>query len=101
MDSAALQEILYAYRNPSKVTTETQWIDWVYTLRQPDHRHALEFVETWSGFRIAMLGSIPLISSTMVGVIWAVRSGDVQGAFTVAAFILTLGTGKLFLCHVI
>lgn len=41
-----------------------------------------------------MLGSIPLLTSTLVGVIWSIRSGDVQAAFTVAAFILALGTGE-------
>lgn len=45
--------------------------------------------------RIAMAGSTPLIFSTVMGIAWSVRSGDVQTAFTVAGFILTAGTCKL------
>jgi hypothetical protein len=52
-------------------------------------------VEGWSGFRIALLGSVPWVAGTVVGVTWVVKAGDPQTAFTVAAFILTVGTCKL------
>jgi len=94
LDNFVLQEVLYAYRNPSKIDTDHAWIDWVFRLRQPDRRHALEFVEDWNGTRIAMAGSTPLIFSTVVGIVWSVKSGDVQTSFTVAGFILTAGTRK-------
>jgi len=95
LDEFVLQEILYAYRNPSKIDTNQEWIDWVFRLRQSDHRHALEFVEGWNGTRIAVAGLTPLLLSTVLGIIWSIRTGDVQTAFTVAGFILTGGTRKL------
>lgn len=94
LDNFVLQEIFYAYRNPSRIDTDHAWVDWVFQLRQSDHRHALEFVEDWNGMRIAMAGSMPLIFSTVVGIVWSVKTGDVQTGFTVAGFILTAGTRK-------
>jgi hypothetical protein len=94
MDDFTLQEIFYAYQHPENIKTEWEWIDWVFRLRQADRRHALEFVEGWSGFRIALIGSLPWIVATVVGVAWTARGGDAQTAFTVAAFILTVGTCK-------
>ena len=90
-----MQEVLYAYRRPSEIDTDHAWVDWMFRLRQPDRRHALEFVEDWNGTRIAVAGMTPLLFSTLVGIIWSVRSGDVQTAFTAAGFILTAGTRKL------
>jgi hypothetical protein len=87
--------VLFAYLNPSSVDTDHAWIDWIFRLRQPDRRHALEFVEGWNGTRIAVAGITPMVFSTLVGIIWSVRSGDVQTAFTVAGFILTAGTREL------
>jgi hypothetical protein len=92
LDEFVLQEMLFAFNAPSKITTENDWIDWVFRLRQVDRRHALEFVEGWNGARIAVAGTLPLLISTIVGVVWSVKSGDVQTAFTVAGFILTGGT---------
>ena len=86
--------MLYAYNHPSQMNTEHVWIDWVFRLRQPDKRHALEFVEGWNGTRIAIAGMTPLVFSTVVGLIWSIKSGDWQSAFTVAGFILTAGTCK-------
>lgn len=94
LDNFVLQEMLYAYKNPSKIDTYHEWIDWVFRLRQPDKRHALEFVEGWNGTRIAIAGMTPLVFSTVVGLAWSIRSGDWQTAFTVAGFILTAGTRK-------
>lgn len=113
-----MQEVLYAYNHPSEFGSETDWIDWVqpyqkhrinlpltcrqvFRLREPDKRHALEFVEGWNGTRIAIVGTIPCVISTLIGVIWAARSGDAQTAFTVASFILTLCTVLLALLAVI
>jgi hypothetical protein len=95
MDDLTLQEIFYAYRHPSSITTDTEWIDWVFRLRQADRRHALEFVEDWSGFRIGLIGSMPWDVATIVGIAWTARGGDAQTAFTVAGFILTVGTCEL------
>ena len=95
LNSFILQEVFFAYNNPSKISTDHVWIDWVFRLRQPDKRHALEFVEGWSGTRIAIAGTLPLVFSTLVGVLWSVKTGEVQTAFTVAGFILTAGTRKL------
>jgi hypothetical protein len=97
LDEFTMQEVLYAYNHPSEFGTETDWIEWVFRLRQPDKRHALEFVEGWNGTRIAVLGSLPCIASTLVGVIWSARGGDIQTAFTVAGFILTVATGELYM----
>ena len=90
-----MQEVLYAYNHPNEFGDETDWIDWVFRLRQPDKRHALEFVEGWNGTRIAFVGTVPCVLSTLLGVIWVARGGDAQTTFTVASFILTLCTGKL------
>jgi hypothetical protein len=45
MDDFTLQEVFCAYRHPESIKTESDWIDWVFRLRQADRRHALEFVE--------------------------------------------------------
>jgi hypothetical protein len=95
LDNFVLQEVLYAYQNPSKITTEHEWIDWVFRLRQPDRRHALEFVEDWNGTRIAVAGSIPLILSTVLGIVWSVKGSGIPDAFSVAGFILTAGSCEL------
>ena len=95
LDDFVLQEVFYAYQNPSKITTEHEWIDWVFRLRQPDRRHAVEFVEGWNGTRIAVAGSIPLLLSTVVGIVWSVKGGGVQNAFSVAGFILIAGSCEL------
>ncbi|KAH7120711.1 hypothetical protein EDB81DRAFT_233269 [Dactylonectria macrodidyma] len=101
LDEFEMQEILYAFRCPAHINTDHDWIDWVFRLRQVDHRHALEFVEGWNGARIAVAGSLPVLLSMVVGVVWSVRSGDVQTAFTVAGFILTAGTLMLALLAII
>jgi hypothetical protein len=38
---------------------------------------------------------VPWVAATVVGVTWVVKAGDRQTAFTVAAFILTVGTCKM------
>lgn len=101
LDSFVLQEIIYAYNHPSKIDTTHHWIEWVYQLRQEQKRHTLEFVEGWNGTRIAVLGTIPLIFSTLVGLIWSIKYGDWQTAFTVAGYILTAGTLLLALLAVV
>jgi hypothetical protein len=95
LEDVVLQEVLYTYQNPSKIITEHEWIDWVFRLRQPDRRHALEFVEGWNGTRIAVAGSIPLLLSTVLGVVWSVKGSGIPDAFSVAGFILTAGSCEL------
>lgn len=101
LDSFVLQEVLFAYNNPSRIDTEHAWIDWVFRLRQADKRHAIEFVEGWDSTRIAIAGLIPLVFSTVVGLAWSIKTGDWQTAFTVAGFILTAGTLVLALLAVV
>ncbi|EUC47819.1 hypothetical protein COCMIDRAFT_89190 [Bipolaris oryzae ATCC 44560] len=101
MDDFTLQEIFYAYQHFESIKTESEWIEWVFRLRQADRRHALEFVEDWSGFRIGLVGSVPWVAATVVGVAWTARGGDAQTAFTVAGFILTVGTSLLALLAII
>lgn len=64
----------------------------MFNLRQPDRRHALEFVEDWNGTRIAVVGSIAWLVSSLVGVLWSALGGNVQTSFTVAGCMLTSGT---------
>jgi len=45
MDEFILQEMFYAYEHPERITSQTDWIEWVFRLRRRDKRHALEFVE--------------------------------------------------------
>lgn len=94
LDDFVLQEMMYAYRNPSKLKSKDEWVKWVFRLRRKDKRHAIEFVEGWNTTRIAVAGTVPWLSSCLVGVIWAVIGGDIQTAFTVASFILTSSSSK-------
>lgn len=73
----------------------------MFRLRQPDRRHALEFVEGWNGTRIAVAGSIPLVVSTMVAIVWSAKGSGVQDGFAVAGFILTAGSLLLALLAII
>jgi hypothetical protein len=73
------------------------WIDWIFQLRQENRRHALEFIEGWNAYKIYVAGILPLAASTLMGIVWSMKTGDVQTAFTVAGFVLTAGTGQLFL----
>jgi hypothetical protein len=95
LDEFVLQEIIYAYQNPSKITTEHEWIHWVFRLRQQDLRHALEFVEAWNPTGIAVVGLIPLLVSTVLGIVWGVQSG-IQDGFAIAGFILTAGNCEFY-----
>jgi hypothetical protein len=93
-DDFVLQEIMYAYRNPERLSSTDDWVQWAFRLRQKDRRHALEFVEGWNTTRIAISGTVPWLSSCLVGIIWTAMGGDVQTAFTVASFILTSFSSK-------
>jgi hypothetical protein len=94
LDDFVLQEMMYAYRNPDRLSSTDDWVQWVFRLRRQDRRHALEFVEGWNTTRIAISGTIPWLASSLVGIIWAVTGGDTQTAFTVASFILTSSSSK-------
>jgi hypothetical protein len=94
LDDFVLQEMFYAYTHPAKISSESDWINWVFRLRRQDKRHALELVEGWNSTRIIVAVSIPSLISSVVGITWAVVLKDVQSAFAVASFILTLGTGE-------
>lgn len=87
---------MYAYRNPDKLSSKDEWIQWVFRLRCKDKRHALEFVEGWNTTRIAISGTVPWLSSCLVGIIWTAMGGDAQTAFTVASFILTSSSSEYF-----
>lgn len=95
-DDFVLQEMMHAYSNPGKLQDldKDDWIRWVFRLRRKDRRHAVEFVEGWNTTRIAIAGSIPWLSSCIVGIAWASIGGDVQTAFTVAGFILTSSSSR-------
>jgi hypothetical protein len=87
--------MMYAYRNHDKISgASNDWVQWMFRLRQKDKRHALEFVEGWDTTRIAIAGTVPLLSSCLVGIIWTANGGDAQTAFTVASFILTFCSSK-------
>ncbi|KAF2114702.1 hypothetical protein BDV96DRAFT_104443 [Lophiotrema nucula] len=101
LDELTMQEVFYAYQHPAYFHGQTHWVEWVFRLRRTPVRHALEFVEGWNGTRIAVLGLIPCVASTMVGVLWSAMGGDVQTSFTVAGFILTVTTVLLALLAVI
>lgn len=104
LDDLTLQEVFQAYRNPSRATSgasREDWVGWVFRLRQPDKRHALEFVEGWDSTRICIAGTIPWLASCVVGIVWSAVNGDTQTAFTVAGFILTSGAGKHYNAYVL
>jgi hypothetical protein len=93
-DDFVLQEMMFAYRHPDQLASNDDWIRWVFRLRRRDKRHALEFVEGWNTMRIAVAGTVPWLSSCIVGIAWTAAGGDVQSAFTVASFILTSSSSK-------
>ncbi|CAM1502098.1 Fc.00g040820.m01.CDS01 [Cosmosporella sp. VM-42] len=101
LDDMVLQEMMYAYRNPHKLESNDEWIQWVFRLRRKDKRHAIEFVEGWNTTRIAIAGSVPWLISWLVGIIWAASRGDSQTAFTIASFILTSSSILLALLAII
>lgn len=86
------QDILFAYRYPEKLHSNGEWIQWIYNLRQPGRRYALEFIENWSALRILIAVSVLLASSIALGIVWAVVKDDAQTAFTVATFVLGAGS---------
>lgn len=94
LDDFVLQEMYYAYRHPSSVKSETEWVEWVFRLRRRNKRHALEFVEGWNSTRVIIAATLPWLVSCLVGIIWTATGRDAQTAFTVASFILASGTGK-------
>ena len=98
IDEFSLQEIMFAYQRPESTISwpeSTQWIEWVFRLRGADKRHAIEFVEGWNSARIAVAGTVPWLTSCLVGIIWSSLGGDTQTAFTVAGFILSSLSCKL------
>jgi hypothetical protein len=86
--------MLYAYRHPTKLSTETEWVEWVFRLRKRDKRHALEFIEGWNSTRIIIAGTIPWLISCVAGVSYTISTKDASTGFTIASFILTSGTGS-------
>lgn len=90
---------MYAFKNPEKIKTETEWIDWIFALKapkEPEIKYALEFVGGWQGKKIAVLGMVPWVASCATAIIWSALWGsDIQTAFTVAAFILT-ASGSMY-----
>lgn len=96
-----VQELVYAYNNPSKIDDKGEWIKWVFAQRKADHRHALEIVEGWNAVRIFVIGMSPLIFSTAVGIAYAIKMQDPSTAFTIAGFILTAGALAVALLAII
>ncbi|KAH6692520.1 hypothetical protein F5X68DRAFT_201060, partial [Plectosphaerella plurivora] len=94
LDDFVLQEMMYAYHNSGRLSSDIDWVKWVFRLRRQDKRHAIEFVEGWNSTRIGIAGSIPWLSSCIVGIAWTAAGGDVQSAFTVASFILTSSSSE-------
>lgn len=94
LDDFVLQEMMYAYLHPERVSSSNEWIEWVFRLRGRDKRHAIEFVEGWNSTRVAIAGTVPWLSSCLVAVIWSALGGDPQVAFTVAGFILSSSSGE-------
>lgn len=89
----AFQEMLWNFNQPSRVKKNSdRYVHWIFKLRQERKRHALEFVEGWSGWRVAFAGSIPGMISTAVAMTWALKGGELSTVFTVSGFILALST---------
>lgn len=83
--------MLAYFHSPCKIRqtkTSRDYVDWVFYLRQDNARHSLEFIESWSGWRVAIAGSIPGVISTGVAMVWALKGGELSTVFTVAGFIL-------------
>lgn len=75
-----------------KILSNVEWIQWIFNLRQPNRRYALEFMEGWSALRILIAVSIILVFSTAIGITWAVVKQDAQTGFTIASFVLGAGS---------
>jgi hypothetical protein len=74
MDDLTLQEIFYEYQHLFGISTDTDWIHWVFRLRQADHRHALEFVEGGT-YRINTVGASDGCRYRMIGERWRCTIG--------------------------
>lgn len=87
---------MFCYQNYSKIDTEYEWVRWVEKLKSdPDERFGLEFVESWDGQRIILLGTVVLLVIVGLSAIWVIKGGDLQTVFTVMGFILSVTTSKL------
>lgn len=59
--------MMYAYKNPERLQSDDDWIQWVFWLGRADKRHAVEFVE--GGIQHASLSPAPSLGSALVS--WA------------------------------
>ena len=91
-----MQQLYHLIYHPSKVKKDRPgtWINWVFSLKQPEQRYLLEFVEGWSPLRITIATSLPLFASVVTGIVWSVLAKDVSTAFTIASYILGFGSGE-------
>ena len=72
----------------------SEWVKWAFKTRQRNQLYAVELVEGWTSGRIMLFGMLPWVASCLIAIVWSVKSGDVQTALAVAAFVLTASGGK-------
>ncbi|KAH0558413.1 hypothetical protein GP486_004926 [Trichoglossum hirsutum] len=101
LDDSVLQEIMFAYSNPEKITSSTDWVIWAFKLKQEDKRFALDFVEGWQASRFIVLGLTPWTISFLMAIVWSARGGNLQTVFTVASFVLTAASSLLALLAIV
>ncbi|KAF8244409.1 hypothetical protein K440DRAFT_636165 [Wilcoxina mikolae CBS 423.85] len=71
-DEEFLREVLSLFKDPSKVESKNEWINWVFKLKlgKTGRKHILVFEEGWDGTRVAIAGSLPFVGSFLVAIIW-------------------------------
>lgn len=87
---------------------EIEWRDWIQDNLNEGHddpskaRYSLLCVIGWSKLRIVLFVAVPFLlaalASIIFGVMWSIdirsHKGDVQGAWGISSFIITLATGE-------
>lgn len=87
---------------------EIEWRDWIQNNLNEGHddpskaRYSLLCVIGWSKLRIVLFVAIPFLlaalASIIFGVVWSIdirsHKGDVQGAWGISSFIITLAAGE-------
>jgi hypothetical protein len=98
----ARQELLYAFNHPKNITTESEWIDWIFKLKSAEPtKFALEFVLDWKTSKILIVGTTPWVASCVTTVLWSILGKNITTALAVASFMLTISGGVLALLAIL
>jgi hypothetical protein len=108
-----MSDLMVAYKlaSSSKLSKREQlgddWRQWIHNdlnNNKPDpldltRTYSIELIYDWSTFRITTLILVPLITSLLVGTLYAHMKGDIVAAWTISLYIVTciLGMSPFYL----